>query len=1161
MMQKGFYLHTCNNMEQLAAQYCQYRRENPEQFYSNDLFTEERIVIPSRTIRQWLERTVADQGVFLANVNFMDIRTLQKEVLCRNDADGTVAENLKKFGRKTMTWRIMDVLQHSLDEFNELKKYIEACKIGESADLRSFSLADKIAALFNSYLENTPEYLAREIGDPENFWQAKHWQAKLWQKLCFDKDNNVLLSPADLLITFLNGSEIATGTLPITVFGAGSIAPSALQLLKKLSLETAVNFFCFNPVDLQWQQEARQAWETDDLQDEPDEIKHFFQNQLLDRWGRHERQFFQTMLDLVPTAMPLNYVDTPKRKWYSHRQEQHLQQRSSTAETLPPPQGVLQGLQKALKEDNPDLREFAVDDTITFHNCHNPLREVEILHDHLLHLIETRKYTNSDIIVAAPDISLFEPYVHAVFDRRVPVASPAAGSRSFCRLSYSFYGLSGHQTNPLAETFLNLLDIRKSRYEYSFVERLLMTPEVRKRFNLSDQALQILHDWCQNAGIYWGKDGNREQYDLPNYENFSWRHGLDRMLLGMAVEEAEDFDNHWNNLAPFSQCDSIDNRSILRALLAFFRDLQKVEELLNFSGTIEEWKERLKEIISTFFACDLDRKAFYRGLINSVGLLSSYAKWADYSKGISLEVIRKALSDLLSVPADDEEFLRGNITFCNLRDARSVPCKVLCLLGMDESAFPQTARPDSFNLFEDKLDKVYRSPRFQERYVFLETLLGVRDYLLIYYRGQDDIADKTFAPSMVVTELFQYIRGLFPDMTTEDAEVKHELLFYSHSYFAANVNHTLNSCWSYNQAACSIDKTLNDKELERVFFSDSPEQSTEDSLGRRASYRQGNLFPPDNPALPVSIDVKDLEGFLYNGGFAFLKNSFGFPEPLDFNNAPQRIEPFNPDKLAEWKIKDTLSRWLVEKLPETVSFGSEAYRQFLDQCHIHFCNQNLLPAGEFGRQQLKLLADASWLSDDTFRNMWRSYCKNKKNNSFQLEFADEILQLPDEPIETLANFNTWDENRPLYSKVILQCSTKKLKYNDQIMLSLGSRNPKYQSRLFLRHLFFCANGENIMSHLIINDNDYFSLPAVTQECARERLKKIIPLYLYGKKHPVPTLNRCMWESISDAISPSASFDDKSLEYFKLLWGEEQLDAGLEEVITKLQPLTALSAEN
>lgn len=290
-MKIGFHLYTGSNMEQLAAQYCQCRRQAPEEFFSPDLFTEEKIIVPSRCIRQWLERTLADQGVFLANVNFMSMAALQSEILCR-DMDEAQTDTFRKFDRKALAWRIMELLTDT-DEFEELKNYIEGGSPEESPDLRRFSLSDKIASLFHSYLESVPEYLAGDVDISGNFWKADHWQAKLWQKLCMDKSGNRLRSPADVFMDFLKSDIGDHNILPITVFGAGSMAPASLALLKKLAAVTSVNFFCFNPADSQWTQQDRENYENGKLQTEPEEIEDFFSVGIADDISPSAFQYFR----------------------------------------------------------------------------------------------------------------------------------------------------------------------------------------------------------------------------------------------------------------------------------------------------------------------------------------------------------------------------------------------------------------------------------------------------------------------------------------------------------------------------------------------------------------------------------------------------------------------------------------------------------------------------------------------------------------------------------------------------------------------------------------------------------------------------------------------------------------------------------------------------
>lgn len=1174
----GFHIFSSGDIRQLAAQYSRRRQNDPDRFYSPSLFVREKIVIPSRSMRQWLERTLLDQGFFLANVEFYSTRSFISEVLATAGEDGDREEHATgRFGRKTMVWRIMDVLRKHPAEFPELTDYLESRKAEESLELRRYSLADKIAALLCRYIEETPELLARpklfencrsaEFAAADSFWNADHWQAKLWRRLCQDDGDADIPTPADRIMEFLTGDAGRIDRKyrqPVTVFGVGSMAPAALAVLKKLAQVATVNFFCLNPADAHWKKADRERWVEGKLEDEPEAVKRVFESQITGQWAQHQRQFFKTVLGLSPVlGLSAETFGGQVRAWDMPEDDLPLRGRFAAVAEGDAPRGVLQGLQKKLRDPDAECSTFELDDTITIHNCHSPAREVEILHDHLLHLIQSGKYTNSEILVAAPDITIFEPYVKAVFDQ--PVLPRRNGDDGKC-LSYSFSGLGVHQSNPLAETFLTLLDIGRSRYELSQIERLLSTPEVRNRFGLEDDDLQNLGQWCRSAGIYWGADGEREKkFGVPDYESFSWRYGLDRMLLGFALEDDGDIGTQWREVAPFDNCDSLDGRGLMRALLAFFRDLRKTEELTDFSGPVEEWKTRLYETISTFFTRDLDRKAFYRGLVSAVNFLCAQVENAGYRESIPCEVIRRALADLLSVPAEDEEFLNGRITFCNLSDARSIPCKVLCLLGMDENAFPSSARPDSFDLIRRRMDDAYRSSRFQDRYFFLESLLGVRDYLLIYYRGRDDVMDREFSPATVITELAAYIARIFPRLSAGKLEIKHSLLPYSHDYFKPPEGEfELSRKWSFNRYAGAVDTTLRAALKAAVAGERTPRYP-------QLSFRTVRLQSPDPSNTVVTVKLSELEEFFRNAGYVFLKNSFSFPEPTKFGWAGSRDEPIDPDSLAQWSIKDFLSRQLIEDIP------SEAWRnrdmcfqeidgtdEILERCHQHFCRMNRLAPGGGGLTKLKALASASWIDSCLVRDAWREYCRSRENRQLQLEF-DHVVQLPpDEPLCTdYPTGQVPDGGRSYYSKVILQYSTKKPKDAAQVMLTLGSRNVnKYRSRIFLRHLFFTAAEEHITSYLVSADStDKYG--ALSSDYSRARLQKILSFYLYGRKHPLPIMEMCMWSGDPPKCyrkwnpRTNSYYGDYTLPYARLLWGDE-LDDALQYKIMKLQELHNIS---
>ncbi|XNM68786.1 hypothetical protein ACLK1Y_15665 [Escherichia coli] len=67
--------------------------------------------------------------------------------------------------------------------------------------------------------------------------------------------------------------------------------------------------------------------------------------------------------------------------------------------------------------DSGNKRLLARDDrSLTVHVCHSPQREVEVLHDRLLAMLEADPtLTPRDIIVMVADIDSYSPFIQAVF--------------------------------------------------------------------------------------------------------------------------------------------------------------------------------------------------------------------------------------------------------------------------------------------------------------------------------------------------------------------------------------------------------------------------------------------------------------------------------------------------------------------------------------------------------------------------------------------------------------------------------------------------------------------------------------------------------------------------------------------------------------------------
>ena len=207
-----------------------------------------------------------------------------------------------------------------------------------------------------------------------------------------------------------------------------------------------------------------------------------------------------------------------------------------------PPQFVSPGQERLLfciqtdilnLDDNAtsDLPKKAVrddDDSIQVHSCHSPLRELEVLHDHLLAWFERDPdLAPRDILVMIPDIELYAPYIQAVF------GSP---EQDGFRIPFSVADRSVRTQSHLLDTFLLLLNLADSRLGASQVLALLESAPVSRKFELDEDDLELARHWVEEVRIRWGRDGRqRAGLGLPAWAENTWCHGLERLLLGYAL--------------------------------------------------------------------------------------------------------------------------------------------------------------------------------------------------------------------------------------------------------------------------------------------------------------------------------------------------------------------------------------------------------------------------------------------------------------------------------------------------------------------------------------------------------------------------------------------------------------------------------------------------
>jgi len=174
-----------------------------------------------------------------------------------------------------------------------------------------------------------------------------------------------------------------------------------------------------------------------------------------------------------------------------------------------------------------------------------------------------------------------------------------------------------------------------------------------------------------------------------------------------------------------------------------------------------------------------------------------------------------------------------------------------------------------------------RNIRNEDKYLFLETLISAREKLYISFVGQDITTGKEYNPSVVVSELLEYIEknyGAGDKSILEYIFTEHKLQSYNPEYFLGK-----DKFFSYSTLRQKEALSFLDKNQGYEFFKELPD-ITEDEK---------------------NITADDLVEFLANPAKYVLKKRLGINLELKIQEIKDE-EDFFPDKLTEYKLKSTI---------------------------------------------------------------------------------------------------------------------------------------------------------------------------------------------------------------------------------------------------------------
>ncbi|MGB0662412.1 MAG: exodeoxyribonuclease V subunit gamma [Pontibacterium sp.] len=1073
----------------------------------DDPFATENILVQSPGMAQWLKLELAQAQGIAAAVDF----PLPASYLWRNFAEllDDVPER-SAFDKEAMTWRLMAVLPQCLDapEFAALKGYLdtEATQAAGCIHYKSYQLCSRIADTFDQYLVYRPEWIEDWQAGGAMAAESQPWQPILWRALVAETARLGLSHwhRGNMMSSFIQKAEAKPVSKRLFVFGISALPQHYLDALAAIAKHSDVHLFVTNPcrsywgdlVDAKFLAKIDERWlakldlpdANADLADVGDDTNpadlYEVGNPLLASMGKLGRDYLVQL-----QSMPVREID-------------------AFAEA--PSDGLLHQIQRDILDlkdpkDEAEKRLIATDDrSLRIHGCHSPMRELEVLHDQLLAMFDTAAHQGQtlepkDIIVMMSDVATYAPYIDAVFGQ-------AQGNHY---IPYSIADKSLEQESPVLNSVMSFMQLGKSRLEVTDVLELLEVPAILTKLGLDEQSFKRIRHWVTDAHIRWGLSGEqRQQWDIPAFEQNSWLFGLKRMLAGYALGEQH---APWLEIAGYHGIEGLEAKD-LGALVRFVELLCEACEAFSGDASLATWQQRVLALLDNVYEADPNDEFALEQIRKAMAQLQRVYGESGMDETIPVDVLIDFIQNHISGESSGRGFMVGAVNFCTLMPMRSIPFKVVCLLGMNDGSYPRSMPPLGFDLIAEHPQRGDRSRRDDDRYLFLEAILSAQEELYISYlsRSVQDNSEKV--ASVLVSELTEYIDAGYALHLESDAQeapmlsewltTEHALVPYSKGYFGSSQVDDDSRLFSYAQ----------DWHQALTAMSEQGDMSAEITNDQPA--------PLSPVLLDEQLDIDTLVRFFKGPVQQFFNQRLQvfFDDNLDGSvslsaSDTDATEPFDLDNLVKYQLSDRYLDAALEQFSSTPSIASQdGEANILNGLDDHIAAEGVLPVSAVaGRRQQVVKSESIELAQAVSKAMQGPRQRFELSVPLQVQNLVDPAQAP-QSIELVGWQDHW------YGERLIRYRAATAKGADYFAA-------------WLHHLAACASELPLAETLGFAKGSTFVFRPLPPELAKVHLSHLVSLYQYGQSWPLALDINTAW---------------KSLEAYNKVWEKQQAKANDEQ---------------
>ncbi|PIJ49039.1 exodeoxyribonuclease V subunit gamma [Erwinia sp. OLTSP20] len=1038
-----------------------------------DVLADEVVLVQSPGMAQWLQMSLAEELDIAANMTFPLPATFIWDLFTRVLPDIPPESAFSKSG---MSWKLMTILPEMLTDpaFSQLQHYLQ----DDNDQRKLFQLAQRVADLFDQYLVYRPDWL--------NLWekgqqvstltdQNQSWQACLWRRLVaytaeLGQSGWHRANLYQRFIQRLAADAPRPAGLPDRVFicGISALPPVYLQALQALGNHIDVHLMFTHPCRHYWgdiqdyaflsrlQQRHRRHYLTQQPLPQfrhPQSAATLFNeageqnlsNPLLASWGKHGRDNLYLLAALDANEVSA-FVDIDATDLLSHLHHDLLELEDK----------AVIGMDADSLKNSANKRILQPDDnSFSLHVCHSPQREVEVLQDYLLQLLDSDpSLTPRDIIVMVADIDSYAPFIQAVFGN-------APGTRY---LPFAISDRRARHAHPIIPAFLTLLSLADSRFCSEEILALLEVPALAARFSIEEADRRRLRLWVEESGIRWGLDDSSvADLQLPPGGHHTWQSGLMRMLLGYAMESET---GQWQGVLPYDESSGL-VAELAGNLACLLETLSLWRARLKEARSLSDWLPLCHALLADFFVAESDSEAALTLIEAQWQQVVTCGLQAGFSTEITITLLRDDITNRLDNERISQRFLAGPINFCTLMPMRSIPFRVVCLLGMNDGVYPRNLPALGFDLMSQQSRRGDRSRRDDDRYLFLEALFSARQRLYISYIGRAIQDNSERLPSVLLSELMEYIAQSF--VLAGDSELEPDVS-------ARRVKQHLQ--YLHGRTPFALQNFLPDSRW-RSYASEWLPAATGSGAAHPPFIQPLSAFTPD------SVVLENFLRFWRHPVRAFFNQRLGVSFFLEETRLPD-AEPFTLDSLSRYQLNTALLNTLVRE-------GDAS------QLLSRYRAAGQLPYGAFGeliwQQQLEEMQPLA----------------ERITNQLQPVSQQEIILT--------------------FGQIQLNGWLSQIQPDGLLRWRPGVLNISDGLQLWLEHLAWCASGGDGVSRMLgRNDSQWYFAPVAAAR-AHQLLAHYMSGYLSGMQQPLLLARSAgVWlEALFDSQTATLNRAEVSLE--------------------------------